>query len=246
MKLPNFRSRPIFLALLSVLMALTLVGRLYYLQIIRGAEFTQSFEESVTRTVSIPAKRGRILDRNGNVIADTQASQNVTIVDNTGNTTAENDRLNTIIQKTLTILVDNEEDFEEDFGISWNGSGYEFNYDGFEHLRFLADVYGYPLIDTLTQEQKESSAEDVVFMLADRYKIPKKMNTSKESILLLDTVITRYRLALNAFQKYIPTVLARNVKHLQAGLQRQQIHVRPYGLHQPGQRRRDGRERGGL
>ena len=42
-------------------------------------------------------------------------------------------------------------------------------------------------------------------------KIPKKMNTSKESILLLDTVITRYRLALNAFQKYIPTVLARNV-----------------------------------
>ena len=211
MKLPNFRSRPIFLALLSVLMALTLVGRLYYLQIIRGAEFTQSFEESVTRTVSIPAKRGRILDRNGNVIADTQASQNVTIVDNTGNTTAENDRLNTIIQKTLTILVDNEEDFEEDFGISWNGSGYEFNYDGFEHLRFLADVYGYPLIDTLTQGQKESSAEDVVFMLADRYKIPKKMNTSKESILLLDTVITRYRLALNAFQKYIPTVLARNV-----------------------------------
>ena len=211
MKLPNFRSRPIFLALLSVLMALTLVGRLYYLQIIRGAEFTQSFEESVTRTVSIPAKRGRILDRNGNVIADTQASQNVTIVDNTGNTTAENDRLNTIIQKTLTILVDNEEDFEEDFGISWNGSGYEFNYDGFEHLRFLADVYGYPLIDKLTQEQKESSAEDVVFMLADRYKIPKKMNTSKESILLLDTVITRYRLALNAFQKYIPTVLARNV-----------------------------------
>ncbi|MBQ9028996.1 MAG: penicillin-binding protein [Lachnospiraceae bacterium] len=211
MKLPNFRSRPLFLALLSVLMALILVGRLYYLQIIRGAEFTQSFEESVTRTVSIPAKRGRILDRNGNVIADTQASQNVTIVDNTGNTTAENDRLNRIIQKTLTVLLDNEEDFEDDFGISWNGSGYEFNYDGFDHLRFLADVYGYPLIDTLTPEQKESSAEDVVFMLADRYKIPKKMNTSKESILLLDTVITRYRLALNAFQKYIPTVLARNV-----------------------------------
>ena len=211
MKLPNFRSRPIFLAFISVLMALTLVVRLYYLQIIRGAEFTQSFEESVSRTVSIPAKRGRILDRNGNVIADTQASQNVTIVDTTGNSSAENDRLNRIIQKTLGILLDNDEDFEEDFGISWNGSGYEFNYDGFNHLRFLADVYGYPLIDTLTPEQRESSAEDVVFMLADRYRIPRDMNTSKDSILLLDTVITRYRLALNAFQKYIPTVLARNV-----------------------------------
>ena len=211
MKLPNFRSRPVFVALLSVVMALTLVGRLYYLQIIRGAEFTQSFEESVTRTVSIPAKRGRILDRNGNVIADTQASQNVTIVDTTGNSSAENDRLNRIIQKTLGILAENDEDLEEDFGISWNGSGYEFNYDGFNHLRFLADVYGYPLIDTLTPEQRESSAEEIVLMLADRYKIPKEMNTSQESILLLNTVITRYRLALNAFQKYIPTVLARNV-----------------------------------
>ena len=34
MKLPNFRNRPVFLAFLSVLMALILVGRLYYLQII--------------------------------------------------------------------------------------------------------------------------------------------------------------------------------------------------------------------
>jgi penicillin-binding protein 2 len=123
-------------------MALILIGRLYYLQIIRGAEFAQTFEESVTRTVSIPAKRGRILDRYGNVIADTQASQNVTIVDSTGNTSAENDRLNRIIQKTLTILSDHDEAVEEDFGISWSGSGYVFNYDGFNHLRFLADVYG--------------------------------------------------------------------------------------------------------
>lgn len=211
MKLPNFRNRPVFLAFLSVLMALILVGRLYYLQIIRGAEFARSFEESVTRTVSIPAKRGRILDRNGKVIADTQASQNVTIVDNTGNTSAENDRLNSIIQKTLAILSDHGETVEEDFGISWGGSGYVFNYDGFDHLRFLADVYGYPLIDTLTQEERASSAEDIVLMLADRYKIPKDMSTSQQSILLLNTVITRYRLALNAFQKYIPTVLARNV-----------------------------------
>ena len=211
MKLPNFRNRPVFLALLSAVMALTLVGRLYYLQIIRGAEFAQTFEESVTRTVSIPARRGRILDRNGNVIADTLASQNVTIVDNTGNTAAENERLNRIIQKTLTILDDNEEELEEDFGISWDGSGYVFNYDGFNHLRFLADVYGYPLIDTLTDEERASSAEDVVLMLADRYKIPKDMSTSMQSRLLLNTVITRYRLALNAFQKYIPTVLSRNV-----------------------------------
>ena len=199
-----------FLALLSVIMAFTLVGRLYYLQILHGEDYTESFEESVTRTVSIPAKRGRILDRNGVVIADTQASQNVTIVDNTGNTRAENDRLNYIIRKTLQIIEQNGDTAEEDFGISWNGSEYVFNYDGFDHLRFLADVYGYPLTDTLSEEERTASAEDVVLMLADRYRIDQGSYTPEESGLLLDTVITRYRLALNAFQKYIPTVLARN------------------------------------
>ena len=211
MKLLNFKSRPVLLALLSVILALTLIGRLYYLQILHGKDYAQSFEESVTRTVSIPAKRGRILDRNGVVIADTAASQNVTIVDNTGNTREENDRLNTIILKTLQILEENNEKTEGDFGISWDGSGYVFNYDGFEHLRFLADVYGYPLTDTLSEEERAASAEDVLLMLADRYKIDRGMNTPDQASIFLDAVVTRYRLALNAFQKYIPTVLARNV-----------------------------------
>ena len=211
MKLLNFKSRPVLLALLSVILALTLIGRLYYLQILNGKDYAESFEESVTRTVSIPAARGRILDRNGVVIADTVASQNVTIVDNTGNTREENDRLNSIILKTLQILEQNNEQTEGDFGISWDGSGYVFNYDGFEHLRFLADVYGYPLTDTLSEEERAASAEDVLLMLADRYKIDRGMNTPDQASIFLDAVVTRYRLALNAFQKYIPTVLARNV-----------------------------------
>jgi penicillin-binding protein 2 len=211
MKLLNLKSRPVILALLSVIMALILVGRLYYLQILHGEDYTQSFEKSVTRTVSIPAKRGRILDRNGIVIADTAASQNITIVDNTGNTREENDRLNTIILKTLQILDLNNEKTEGDFGISWDGTEYVFDFDGFDHLRFLADVYGYPLIDTLSEEERSASAEDVLLMLADRYRISRDLNTPEQASLFLDAVVTRYRLALNSFQKYVPTVLARNV-----------------------------------
>ena len=182
MKLLNFKSRPVLLALLSVILALTLIGRLYYLQILNGKDYAESFEESVTRTVSIPAARGRILDRNGVVIADTVASQNVTIVDNTGNTREENDRLNSIILKTLQILEQNNEQTEGDFGISWDGSGYVFNYDGFEHLRFLADVYGYPLTDTLSEEERAASAEDVLLMLADRYKIPRCLRGTSAAV----------------------------------------------------------------
>ena len=169
MKKPDFKSRPVFLAVVSAILAAVLICRLYYLQILRGADYARSFNESVTRSVSIPAKRGRILDRNGVVIADTQITQDLTIVDTTGNTSAENDRLNSIIHKTLEILEKNGDSPVEEFGISLEGSEYVFNYDGFEHLRFLADVYGFPLTDSLTQEQRESSAQDIVFMLADRY-----------------------------------------------------------------------------
>ena len=46
MKLLNFKSRPVLLALLSVILALTLIGRLYYLQILNGKDYAESFEES--------------------------------------------------------------------------------------------------------------------------------------------------------------------------------------------------------
>ena len=211
MKLPDFKNRPMFLALLSVAAAMILVVRLFSLQILHGAEYTESFEESVTRKVSLPARRGRILDRNGKVLADTKTTQKVTIVDTTGNSREENDRLNKIIQETLLILDQNDDSPSLDFGIFWNGSGYEFDDDGTERLRFLADVYGYPLTDTLTEAERGSRAEDIVMMLADRYKVEKDMTSSLQSRLLLNTVAIRYHLALNAFQKYLPTQIAEDV-----------------------------------
>lgn len=211
MKLPDFKNRPMFLALLSIAAAMILVVRLFSLQILHGAEYTESFEESVTRRVSLPARRGRILDRDGKVLADTKTTQKVTIVDTTGNSREENDRLNMIIQETLQILDRNGDSPSLDFGIFWNGSDYEFEDDGTERLRFLADVYGYPLTDTLTEEERGSSAEDIVLMLADRYKVEKDMTSSKQSLLLLNTVAIRYHLALNAFQKYLPTEVAQDV-----------------------------------
>ena len=211
MKLPNLKSRPVILAILSVAAAFILVCRLFSLQIIHGADYTESFEESVTRKVSMPARRGRILDRNGTVLADTEVSSSVTIVDNTGNSSEENDRLNAIIAKTLQILDQNGDSPADDFGIRWNGSAYEFTVDGTEQIRFLADMFGYADPETMTPEEKGSSAEDIVLMLADRYRIDKDMSSSAQSRLLLDTAAIRYKLSLNAFQKYVPTTIAQSV-----------------------------------
>ena len=211
MKEPDYKKRPLILAALSCAAALVLIARLFSLQVLHGEEYTESFEESVTRKITIPARRGRILDRNGEVLAESKAAQSITIVDTTGNSLEENARLNRIIQDTLQILDRNGDEVSLDFGISWDGSGYVFDSDGTELLRFRADVYGYPLTDTLSEEERASSAEDIVLMLADRYRVEKDMTSSQKSILLLNTVAARYRLSLNAFQKYIPTELAEDV-----------------------------------
>ena len=99
-----FSDRPRLLTWISVLFALILAARLFSLQIIHGEDYSQSFEESVTRKIRIPAQRGRILDRNGTVLAESVPVRDITIVDKTGNSREENARLNTIIQNTLEIL----------------------------------------------------------------------------------------------------------------------------------------------
>ena len=122
-----FSDRPRLLTWISVLFALILAARLFSLQIIHGEDYSQSFEESVTRKIRIPAQRGRILDRNGTVLAESVPVRDITIVDKTGNSREENARLNTIIQNTLEILSRNDEEPENDFGIFWNGTEYEFS-----------------------------------------------------------------------------------------------------------------------
>ncbi len=130
MREPDYRKRPLVLALLSAAAALVLIGRLFSLQVLHGAEYTESFEESVTREVPIPAKRGRILDRDGNVLAETKTTQSVMIVDTTGNSLEENARLNRIIQDTFEIMNENGDGPDLSFDISWNGSAYQFDLDG--------------------------------------------------------------------------------------------------------------------
>ena len=64
-----FIRRAWFAGALMVLAALAVLGRLYYLQIIRQHYYEVLSLDNGVRTVPIPAARGLILDRNGEVIA---------------------------------------------------------------------------------------------------------------------------------------------------------------------------------
>ncbi len=74
--------RVVALAMLVAAVFITLGFRLWYLQVITGEEHTSYAQDTYTREVKIPAQRGVIYDREGEVLANNVPGLNVTVVPN--------------------------------------------------------------------------------------------------------------------------------------------------------------------
>ncbi len=70
----DFRTRFVTIAILALILFGLLFCRLWYLQIFNGRKWRQFSDANRIEIRRIPAMRGRILDRNGKVIADSRAS----------------------------------------------------------------------------------------------------------------------------------------------------------------------------
>ena len=76
--LRTLRSAPAFAV--TVVLTLALIGRLYLLQVMRHTYYAELSQGNRVRTEPIPAARGLILDRNGQLLAGNQpalAAQNL-------------------------------------------------------------------------------------------------------------------------------------------------------------------------
>ena len=62
-------SRLLIIALIHVGLVCILLSRLYDLQIRHGEEYQENYDTMTVKTVSTPATRGKIFDRNGNLLA---------------------------------------------------------------------------------------------------------------------------------------------------------------------------------
>ncbi|MGB0589696.1 MAG: penicillin-binding protein 2 [Myxococcota bacterium] len=90
------------LVLLFTMLFLVLEARLFYLQIVRGADFRERARISVINEVRIPPRRGRIKDRNGKVLATNQPVYRLTLTPHFMGKNAEAivDRLSVLLQWT--------------------------------------------------------------------------------------------------------------------------------------------------
>jgi len=210
----NFITSRIFVLIVVFLLFFgILLGRVFYLQIIRGEDYAESFTLKIKKEISIASTRGRIFDRNGEVLADNKLSYSVTIEDNgTYDTTKEkNKTLNKIISKVIDIVKSHGDRMNSDFGIILVNGQYEFTQKGTSLNRFKADVYGRKTIEQMKPEEYVSTANDIMDYLCGRYSISDEDYTPERR---LEIVNVRYAMNLNNYKRYVVTTIASDVSDL--------------------------------
>jgi len=76
----NMQVRVVSLAVLIAVVFLILGARLWYLQVLTGEDYTLEAQATHTREVKIPAQRGVIYDRDGEILANNKPGLNVTVI----------------------------------------------------------------------------------------------------------------------------------------------------------------------
>lgn len=210
------KSRVFVLMLVFIVLSTILIQRVFVLQIVNGQAYLDDYKLQIQKTKEVQGTRGRILDRNGVVLADNKLAYSVTIEDNGDYDTVKekNKIINATIEKVISIVESNGDSIVNDFKIILNDNG-EYAYSmtsEVQRLRFLADVFGKATIDKLSNKQKAYSAADLMHYLCtdDTYGYGlDEQKLSKEEILKLVTI--RYSMGLNRYQKYVATTIASDV-----------------------------------
>ncbi len=199
-----------------------LVYRLFYLQIIRGEEYVDTFQLKIMKEKDIQATRGNIYDRNGNLLAYNELANSVTIEDVYESGSGRNAAINATINKLIDIIEKNGDEVDSDFNIALDTNGdFEFTVEGTSLLRFLADVYGHTSVNDLKYEEKTKTAKEVVMELCEDFGIgdytdPDDSKSFEPGLgydndRLLKVLTVRYNMNSNSYQKYIDTTVATSV-----------------------------------
>ncbi len=216
--LKNFlNSRFIPIVVIYVGLFIILIIRLFNLQIVNNDSLTSDSDKSKQTVRELKSTRGRILDKNGVVLAKNELSYSVTIEDVPSLET--NEEINKVIYTLLKILDANDTELVNTFFIQLADDGsLVFQNTGDAELSFKRDVFSLRTIDELTEEQKNASALQVYeFMkngkgfegygFTSMYGISDKYET-KDALRIMQI---RYYMMLNKYSRYTPITVATNV-----------------------------------
>lgn len=220
----NVNSRLLILAMVFLSLISLLVYRVFELQIVKGQDYLDNFQLKIQKERTVPAARGNIYDKNGELLAYNELAYSVTIEDVYESGRTKNAQLNETIYRLIKMIEQNGDTIINDFEIVIDKDGsFAFAVEDKKLLRFLADVYGRTYTDDLEEREKTATAEEVVAFLAAKSKFgiggyadPDDSSTfqvgmgyTKEELLKILTI--RYAMNANSYQKYIATIVATDV-----------------------------------
>ena len=214
-----FQSRMLVLSSVIVLMFGMVLIRVFALQIVNGKEYQENFVMRIEKTLSKEATRGNIYDVNGNILAYNDLAYSVTISDSGSysSTSQKNRILNAQLAQIVQMLDKNDESLYNSFQISLNEEGeYEFNVEGRQLERFLADVFGKSSYGALKYNDKygfneaTATADQVMYYLTHD-KGWFQVDESYDKKTTYEIVVIRYAMRSTTYSRYKTTTISQDV-----------------------------------
>ena len=212
--LEYIKSRIFPITLLIIILFITLVNRLFTLQIKQGNQYTETIDVRSEKTLQVSSIRGNIYDVNGKLLAYNEMAYTLTYGnDSSISETAkqmgisDNELKNRIIKNTLDILHKNGDDIDLSFNLKYSNGKYSYRVKDSQLKLFLKDVYSVNSVDELTEEQINSTPDETAQYLYKLFGISSEY-PPEEAYQILNC---RYNLWMNRFKQYVPVEIAHNI-----------------------------------
>ena len=209
-------SRLFALSVIFCIMSVLLVGRLFNLQIVKGEEYQDAYIALTEKVIKTDSTRGKIFDRNGNVLAYNELANSVTVQD-TG-AYPKDPQWNKMLLQLVTILDKHGETIRGSLELTIDHNG-EIAYTSKTEAarkRFLRDYYGIKLEqldDDTGKYPSDISARELFEKLKTQYHFEETKDEAGNVMefpdeVALDILNIRYTMRFTAFQKYVTTTVA--------------------------------------
>lgn len=213
-------SRIFALSVVFCLMFITLVMRLFKLQIMEGEHYQDAYIALAEKEIKTASTRGNIYDRNGNVLASNELTYSVTLQDI--GTLKKDVDWNSMLYQLVKILNKHGETAVGGLELTIDSDG-EIQYTAKNQSakkRFLRDYYGLKSTEDLDDEKgkypSDISARDLFEKIKADYHLERTQDKDGNVIEVPDSIALqmlgiRYSMRFTAFQKYETTTVAENV-----------------------------------
>ncbi len=204
-------SRLFVLAAVFTCMFLTLIGKLFQLQIVEGQQYLDDYVQMTEKTIATPGTRGNIYDSKGRLLAYNKLAYSVTVQD-TGAYSGNNE-MNNMLLELIHIL--NKHGYQVqgklELGLDYDGNMVYTSSSEAARKRFLRDYYGVRSVDDLDDEKGKYptniTAREAFAVREKRYDLDDIRDEKDNPVILTDSealqlMDIRYTMSLTAYKKY--------------------------------------------